>query len=72
MNELEKIRRIGNYLSVAINLKTTVGKKMKLRVTDYSQSEYLYILSQLGLTKIYKIYKVKKDEVKSNNEAKNL
>ena len=42
MNELEKIRRTGNELSVTINLKITAGKKMKLRVTDYSQSEYLH------------------------------
>ena len=35
---------------------------MRLRVTCYSQDEYLYVLSQLGLALIYKIYTVKVDD----------
>ena len=47
MNELEKITRNDNILSATINLKTEAIKQMRLRVTGYSQGEYLYVLSQL-------------------------
>ena len=47
MNELEKITRNDNILSTTINLKTEAIKQMRLRVTGYSQGEYLYVLSQL-------------------------
>ena len=35
---------------------------MRQRVTGYSQGEYLYVLSQEGLTMIYKIYAIKKED----------
>ena len=61
-NEVEKITRNYNNLSVTINLKTAAVNKMRLRVTGYFQGEYLYVLSQTSLTMIYKIYTVKKDD----------
>ena len=35
---------------------------MRLRTTGCSQGEHFYALSQLGLTMIYKIYTIKKDD----------
>ena len=45
-----------------MNLKTSAVKKMSLRVAIYSEGEYLYVLFQLGLTMIYKMYTIKKDD----------
>lgn len=61
-NELEKITRNDNNLGETINLKTAAVKKTRLRVTGYSQGEYLYVLSQLGSTMIHKIYTIKKGD----------
>ena len=61
-NKLEKITRNDNNLGETINLKTAAVKKTRLRVTGYSQGEYLYVLSQLGSTMIHKIYTIKKGD----------
>ena len=61
-SELEKITRNANNLSVTIHLKTTTVKKMRLRVAGYSQGEYLYVLTQSGLTMIYKKDTIKKGD----------
>ena len=62
LNELEKITRNDSDVSVTMNLKTSAVKKMSLRVAIYSEGEYLYVLFQLGLTMIYKMYTIKKDD----------
>ena len=60
-NKLQKITRNDNKLSVTINKKTPAIKKVRLKVTGYSQGKYSYVLSQTGLTVICKIYTIKKD-----------
>ena len=41
-------------------LKVAVKKEMRLRVTGYYQGEYLYTLTQDGLSMFYKEYGVKR------------
>ena len=61
--ELEKLTRDDSVLAVAVNLKDAAQKKMKLRITGFSQSEYWYAFSTKGYIMTYKNYNIsKKDE----------
>ena len=62
-NELEKINRDYSDLSITITLKAGTTKKMRLRVTGYYQDEYLYSLTNEGLTMNYKEYSVNKHKI---------
>ena len=59
-NELEKLTRDGNGLNLTVNLKKSSRKKMRLRISGYSQAEYWYTLSNMGYTMTYKNYKISK------------
>ena len=62
--ELEKLTRDDSVLAVVVNLKDAAQKKMKLRITGFSQSEYWYEFSNKGYIMTYKNYNIsKKDEL---------
>ena len=62
--ELEKLTRDDSVLAVVVNLKDAAQKKMKLRITGFSQSEYWYAFSNKGYIMTYKNYNIsKKDEL---------
>ena len=44
-DELEKLNRDDSGLAVVITLKEVAAKKLRLRVTGFSQAEYWYLLS---------------------------
>ena len=44
-DELEKLNRDDSGLAVVITLKEAAAKKLRLRVTGFSQAEYWYLLS---------------------------
>ena len=47
-DKLEKLNRDDSGLAVVITLKEATAKKLRLRVTDFSQTEYWYLLSNKG------------------------
>ena len=51
--ELEKLSRDDNRLAVVITLKEVAGKKLRLRVTGFSQAKYWYLLSNKGYIMSY-------------------
>ena len=59
-SELERVNRDDSDLSVTVDLKNAATKKMRLYVSGYYQTEYLYMLSKLGLTMQQKEYRVAK------------
>ena len=60
--EFERINRDDSDLSITIDLKAAVAKKMRLRVTGYFQGEYMYMLGKDGLIMNYKEYSVNKQK----------
>ena len=44
-DELEKLNRDDSGLAVVVTLKEAAAKKLRLRVTGFSQAEYWYLLS---------------------------
>ena len=61
-NELEKLTRDDSSLAVVINLKEAAKKKMRLRITGFSQAEYWYALSNKGYIMTYKNYNISKED----------
>ena len=59
-DELEKLIRDDSGLAVVVNLKKAAGKKLRLRVTGFSQVEYWYLLSKKGYIMSYKNYNISK------------
>ena len=57
-DELEKLTRDDSGLPVAVNLKDPTQKKMRFRITGFSQSEYCYTFSNKGYTMTYKNYNI--------------
>ena len=47
-DELEKLNRDDSGLAVVVTLKEAAAKKLRLRVTGFSQAEYWYLLSNKG------------------------
>ena len=47
-DELEKLNRDDSSLAVVITFKEATAKKLRLRVTGFSQAEYWYLLSNKG------------------------
>ena len=70
-DELEKLNR---GIAVTGALKKAAAKKLRLRITSFSQVEYWYLLSNKGYIMSYKSYNVlKADELhfyKKNNNNK--
>ena len=61
-DELEKIYRDDSQLSLTINLKNASTKKLRFRITAWSQGEYWYVLSQKGYIMSYKNYNISKQD----------
>ena len=55
-SELEKIVRNDSSLTLTITLRNAATKKMRLRVVEYYQGEYLYSMTNLGLLLSHKDY----------------
>ena len=53
-DELEKLNHDDSGLGVSIGLKEAAAKKLRLRITGYSQAEYWYLLSNKGYIMSYK------------------
>ena len=61
--EFERVNWDDSGLSVTIDVKAPAAKKMRLRITGYSQGEYMYMLSRAGLIMNYKEYSVNKQKL---------
>ena len=59
--EFEQVIRNDSDLTIAIELKTALTKKLRLTVTGYYQGEYLYMLGNNGLIINYMEYGVKRE-----------
>ena len=60
-DELEKLTRDDSGLAVVVNLKDAAQKKMRLRITGFSQSEYWYAFLNKGYIMTYKNYNISKE-----------
>ena len=58
-DEIKKPSRHDSKLNVTIELRNPLTKKMRLRVWEYTNGEYLYMLTEGSLTLKYKTYTVK-------------
>ena len=66
-DELERLNRDDSGLAVTIGLKEATAKKLRLRITGYSQAEYWYLLSKKCYILSYKNYNISKaDEAEKN------
>ena len=61
-DELEKLTRDDSSLAIVVNLKDAAQKKMRLRITGFSQSEYWYVFSNKAYIMTHKNY-LKEDEL---------
>ena len=59
-DELEKINRDDSGVALNISLKDAASKKLRLRITVFSQVEYWYLLSNKGYVMSYKHYNISK------------
>ena len=59
-DELEKINRDDSGLAVILGFKEATAKTLRLRVTEYSQGEYWYLLSNKGYIMSFKNYNISK------------
>ena len=64
-DELEKLNRDDSGLAVTIGLKEAAAKKLRLRITGYSQAEYWYLLLNKGYIISYKNYNISKADENS-------
>ena len=58
--ELEKINRDDSGIALTIKLKETAAKKLRFRITGFSQAEYRYLLSNKGYIMSYENYNISK------------
>lgn len=61
-NELKKLKRDDSDLVLNLELKNAIANKFRLRVSRYSQGEYLYLLGNRGITMKYKEYTIIKEK----------
>ena len=59
-DELEKIYRDDGKLTLTINLKNASTKKLRFRITAWSQGQYWYVLDPKGYIMSYKNYNISK------------
>ena len=59
-DELEKINRDDSGVALHIKLKEAAAKKLRIRITGFSQAEYWYVLSNKGYVMSYKNYNISK------------
>ena len=61
-DELEKINRDDSGIALTISLKAAAAKKLRYRITGWSQGEYWYLLSNRGYIMSYKSYNISKSD----------
>ena len=61
-DELEKINRDDSGIALNIKLKKAAAKKLRFRITGFSQGEYWYLLSNKGYIMSYKNYNISKED----------
>ena len=61
-DELEKIYRDDSLLALTITLKKPAEKKLRYRITAWSQGEYWYALSNKGYIMTYKNYNISRQD----------
>ena len=61
-DELEKINRDDSGIALTISLKAAAAKKLRYRITGWSQGEYWYLLSNRGCIMSYKNYNISKSD----------
>ena len=61
-DELKKLIRDDSDLTITINLKAAVTRKMRLHLIGYFQSEFLYFLPRKGLNMNYKEYSLNRQK----------
>ena len=59
-DELEKINRDDGGITLNIKFKKAAAKKLRFRITGFSQGEYWYLLSNKGYIMSYKNYNISK------------
>ena len=59
-DELEKLNRDDSGIAVTVALKNRAAKKLRLRITGFSQAEYWYLLWNKGYIMSYKNYNISK------------
>ena len=59
-DDLQKLNHDDSGLAAVITLKEVAAKKLRLRVTGFSQVEYWYLLSNKGYIMSYKNYNISK------------
>ena len=59
-DELEKINRDDSGIALTISLKEAAAKKLRFRITGFSQAAYWYLLSNKGYIMSYKNYNISK------------
>ena len=59
-DELQKLNHDDSGLAVTTGLKEAAAKKLRFRITGYSQAKYWYLLSNKGYIMSYKNYKISK------------
>ena len=52
-NELEKINRDDSGVMLYIKLKEAAAKKLRIRITGFSEAEYWYVLSKKRLCSVF-------------------
>ena len=60
IDELEKLKWDHSELTLKINFKTPITKKMCFRICEYSQRKYLYSLAERRVTMKYKSFAIAK------------
>ena len=61
-NELEKINRDDSGAALFIRLREAAAKKLRIRITGFSEAEYWYVLSKKGYVMSYKNYNISKSD----------
>ena len=61
-DELQTINRDDSGISLTFSLKEAAGKKMRFRITSFSQGEFCYLLSNRGYIMSYKNYNISKSD----------
>ena len=59
-DELEKINHDDSGIALTISLKEAAARKLRFRITGFSQAEYWYLLSNKGYIMSYKNYNISK------------
>ena len=62
VKEAEKLERNDSKINLQITLKTAARYKLRVRIWAYSLSEYLYVLSESGLTLKHRTYTINQSD----------